>query len=81
MRSGICPKCGANDIRLEAGRWSYRNFLTLGCIAWHGSLRIRNLVCASCGYLENYIRPEDMETVTRILEPYNPPSPPPRGID
>jgi hypothetical protein len=63
MKSGVCPKCGAKDIRLDESRLSHRNYLALGFTAWSlgAPLRIQNYICISCGYLENYVRTEDLE--------------------
>jgi hypothetical protein len=63
MKSGVCPKCGAKDIRLDESSLSDRNSLTLGFTAWsHGPpLRIQNYICAACGYLENYVCTEDLD--------------------
>jgi predicted nucleic-acid-binding Zn-ribbon protein len=67
MKKGLCPKCGAKDIRRDENRWSARNFLATSFFG-RNPLRIRNYACASCGYLESYIRTEDLQVVARFWE-------------
>jgi hypothetical protein len=52
------------DIRRDESLWSHRNHLAVGFLGWR-PVRVRNYVCVSCGYLENYIRTEDLRAVAR----------------
>jgi hypothetical protein len=64
MKDGICPKCGGDDIRM-GHHWSCRrDHLVVN--NW-GLLpaQVINYVCASCGYLENYVRESDLQTLTK----------------
>jgi C4-type Zn-finger protein len=62
MKNGICPKCGSKEIRYDEGGLNHRNYLSAG---FFSQVRIQNYACVSCGYLENYIRPDDLEIVAR----------------
>jgi predicted nucleic-acid-binding Zn-ribbon protein len=70
MKSGICPKCGARDIHQDGWRRCPRNFLPHG--SFWGWSRVHNYVCVSCGYLESYIRTEDLEAVSKNWASVNP---------
>ena len=70
MKSGVCPKCGARDIRQDGGRRCPRNFLPRGMFAT--AAWIHNYVCVSCGYLESYIRTEDLKGVSKAWTSVNP---------
>lgn len=65
MKNGGCPKCGSKDVRKEESQMNGRNSMGLGW--WQGFAKIINYVCPSCGYLESYIHPEDLEAVARKL--------------
>jgi predicted nucleic-acid-binding Zn-ribbon protein len=71
MKEGLCPKCGAKDIRRDENRWSARNFLATSFFG-RNPLRIRNYACVSCGYLESYIRTEDLHVVAGSWERVGP---------
>ncbi len=76
MKSGVCPKCGARDIRIEEGRWNARNLLSLKLFSWRLlPLRVQNYICTSCGYLENYLRTEDLEAVAKEATKFDHPRP------
>jgi hypothetical protein len=63
MRDGICPKCGGNDIR--TGRhWACRRDFLAASLRGNPA-RVINYVCTSCGYLENYVDPADLETFAK----------------
>ena len=61
MKSGICPKCGARDVRSKHN-WGHRGFLAVNF--WM-SVNVIHYVCASCGYLEDYVRESDLATLAR----------------
>ena len=69
MKDGVCPKCSADDVRVQPRfqrRLGYHNFLAISW--WGGSVRIVNYVCVTCGYLESYIDRADLDTVARKWE-------------
>jgi predicted nucleic-acid-binding Zn-ribbon protein len=65
MRKGVCPKCGATDIR-----WKNRG-------GWGGNLntgflkiaRVDKFVCVSCGYLEEYVIRADRKKIADSWDP------------
>lgn len=72
MRNGRCPRCGKGDIRVQAGfgrRWGPRNILNVG---FWGVAKVDNYVCLACGYLESYVRAEDLGPIARSWEAVEP---------
>jgi len=64
MKNGLCPKCGARDIRVQRGSRrpdDFRNYLSLGW--WSSGARVYNYACIACGYLESYIDAADLMKV------------------
>ena len=60
MRSGICPKCGSDEVHLgEKRKGAYR----IGMIPLGGTFG-RDMprdfyICVECGYIESYISERD----------------------
>ena len=67
MKNGVCPKCGAEDVRVDENRLSGRNALALTFFG--RPVKIRNYICVACGYLENYIQEEDLAIVAKECKP------------
>ncbi|MBA3315119.1 MAG: hypothetical protein M3552_19915 [Planctomycetota bacterium] len=59
MKSGSCPKCGGNDIRLQHRGWGHRNFLP--STFWGKAIRLDNYACVTCGFVESYVEPGDFD--------------------
>ena len=57
MKRGQCPKCGGEGVRLLRCS-THRNWLPLDWL--YRSVRINNLICASCGYVEDDVRQKDL---------------------
>lgn len=57
MRSGICPKCGSDEVyagtevTFKSGPYSTN---TIPINFW-GNASLDNYVCGECGYVESYI--------------------------
>jgi predicted nucleic-acid-binding Zn-ribbon protein len=75
MKSGICPKCGSDEIYVGTGA-KYgadsnnffvvlRNWLGRDQVAF-----VRRYVCANCHYMESYIA--DDESMKQILIGFEP---------
>src|SRR5262245_19115052 len=52
MRTGVCPKCGAKEIRRRSGGGVDGCRVPTGLLT---SARIDRFACVSCGYLEQYL--------------------------
>lgn len=70
MRNGACPKCGSEDLRRQEGGRTQQFFLTLGF--FKTGLPVLTYLCVSCGYIEEYARPGDLEAIARKWPPVNP---------
>jgi len=53
IRTGVCPKCGAKDIRFSG--WG-----TSRLVVFKG-IHVELYVCVSCGYLEEYVNRYDLK--------------------
>jgi predicted RNA-binding Zn-ribbon protein involved in translation (DUF1610 family) len=69
MKSGICPKCGSNEIYTNKKLQLFNALLLKFNWGWIRAYSSR-YVCASCGYTESYI--EDYESMKNIREVYEP---------
>jgi hypothetical protein len=56
IRTGVCPKCGAKDIRRLGGWGASRHAVFRG-------LHLDQYVCVACGYLEEYVNRYDLKKV------------------
>jgi predicted nucleic-acid-binding Zn-ribbon protein len=63
MKSGKCPKCGSQDIRFQQGM-SKRDDLRLSAFS---GIALCDYICGQCGYVESYVRPEDLKKVRDLL--------------
>jgi ribosomal protein S27AE len=64
MKNGICPKCANTEVYFKAGHHSQREMITLkpGVLAY--GVAPDRYLCASCGYVEQYLAAEkDLQTV------------------
>lgn len=62
---GICPKCGGDDIRIVEGfygRYGEGNSFSLGLMGLH-SFKKDTYICCDCGFTEEWLAEEDLETV------------------
>ena len=55
MKSGICPKCGENEVYGD-GNKPHGISVNWMAISWVNTIL---LVCASCGYIEFYVENEE----------------------
>lgn len=69
-KRGQCLKCGKSDLLLvPMTRWSDRyKALYLG--VWK-SAAVDHFVCASCGFVEQYVSDEDLPKVRKFWETSN----------
>lgn len=61
----ICPKCNSIDIvRIDghAGAYGSGNNIMLGATIF-SAVKVNRYICCSCGYSEEWIDKEDLETV------------------
>lgn len=63
MKSGECPKCKSNNIYLGKFPGGYRSVLVL---AFDSSIRLKDYICISCGYVESYL--ESMDKIDKIKQ-------------
>lgn len=62
MKSGICPKCSAQNVR-KVNNWfpGHSDVLRISFV-W--GVRLTNYVCGECGYHESYVEiPQELQTV------------------
>ncbi len=63
--TGICPKCNCNDIlkiKGKAGAYGSGNNIQVGLTIFSAVL-VDRYVCCSCGYSEEWINKEDIQTL------------------
>jgi hypothetical protein len=60
MRSGVCVKCQQIDVYLVQTERFMESRVQL--TVWQGA-RYNVYICASCGYVEWYVRPRDLDKV------------------
>ena len=61
MKSGVCPKCGCEEIFFLEGQ-THRS--TLQHRGWGDLTNTTDYACGRCGYVEEYLRTrEDLEKV------------------
>ncbi|OUQ59577.1 hypothetical protein B5E58_03850 [Tyzzerella sp. An114] len=63
--TGICPKCNGNDILKvpgKSGAYGSGNNIQVGLTIFSAVL-VDRYVCCSCGYSEEWINKEDIETL------------------
>jgi predicted nucleic-acid-binding Zn-ribbon protein len=65
-KTGVCPKCGATDIRVERQRM-WGTLIPVRANVF-GAVYASHFICASCGFVEMWVeRPEDLEKIRRKL--------------
>ena len=64
-RTGICPKCGSTDTYHNEGKMPYSDRAYL-VTSFFGRMRIDACICASCGYLEEYLNTTESEKLDLI---------------
>ena len=60
MKSNVCSKCGAREVRAGQGFWAKdaANFIAISPMtAWRGGkvAAVDHYVCAACGDVETYV--------------------------
>ncbi len=65
MRTGICPKCGSDEVYLKARNGGTQGVNVLRASRWK-YVRMDNYVCGACGYIEFYL--SDPSGLQRIKE-------------
>ena len=55
-----CPKCGGTDIvRIPASEWLFSRGINVYTGLHKGNkVLVERYICRSCGYLENWVKPE-----------------------
>ncbi len=59
MKSGKCPKCGGQDVRLQKGM-SKRDDLRVSVFS---GVALCDYIYGQCGYVESYVVAEDLAKV------------------
>ena len=63
MKFGECPKCKSKAIYIRKFPGGYRSALVL---AFDSSLRLKDYICISCGYVESYL--ESLDKIDKIKQ-------------
>jgi ribosomal protein S27AE len=71
VKHGKCPKCQSDHILTEEAG-SARDFLPGGNM--FNPLHLINYACGTCGYLESYVVPIDLELLSQKWAKYVPKS-------
>ena len=70
MQSGICPKCGSDEVYDDSSKSMFgkgeRDYLHISA---NSTVTLRNYVCIVCGYAESYV--EDVEKLHEIQVKWN----------
>ena len=72
--TGICPKCGSNDIlRIEGnvGMYGSGNHIPVG-ITRFSAVKVHRYLCCSCGYSEEWINQEDIPKIENAADGFWP---------
>ncbi len=70
--SGICPKCGSNDImRVDghAGAYGSGNNIMLGMTIF-SAVKVNRYICMNCGFTEEWIDREDLGKIRTSSKAY-----------
>jgi predicted nucleic-acid-binding Zn-ribbon protein len=76
LKSGVCPQCGSDEIYEDPQPISNpagRNSLFIK-YTWYyfAQAQLMNLVCANCGYVENYVADKKfLPEIRKFWKPYN----------
>lgn len=68
--SGVCPKCGAQDVvRIpDNGRYANGNNIYTTRATLFGKIPVIRYVCCQCGYVENWVeRNSELEAIKRTF--------------
>lgn len=63
--TGKCPKCGCTEVYTDT-ELPRRGERALLAISGWGQAYVHNYICASCGYLEEYIEISDSKKLDKI---------------
>jgi predicted nucleic-acid-binding Zn-ribbon protein len=66
LQSGICPKCHHAEVYMMADA-DHKIFPDhyYGAVAWQWRPKVDELVCTNCGYVELYVREEDVSRIRK----------------
>ena len=62
-RTGICPKCGSTDV--HPALHSNSNYIRPVESICASTVYTTHYVCRSCGYIEEWVKPEEMPLLQR----------------
>lgn len=68
--SGVCPKCGAQDVvRVpDNGRYASGNNIYTTRATLFGKIPVIRYVCCQCGYVENWVEQNrELEAIKRTF--------------
>ena len=64
MKTGLCPKCGSNEVYRRAGDPYGHELVTLKGEVFSKGVAPDKYLCAACGYLEYYLsQPDEIQIV------------------
>ena len=66
LKSGTCPKCGANEIYTTHGLEKRGERMTLPVSSWK-IFFLDTYICINCGHFEEYINDDDLKD-TKMIE-------------
>jgi Zn ribbon nucleic-acid-binding protein len=64
-KTGICPKCNSSEIYTNSKDVPLGDRASLTLSTWIGAI-VEAYVCLSCGFLEEYMRPNDLLNEKKI---------------
>ena len=64
-KTGKCPKCGGQEIYTDRGQTKRGERASLGFSSWKQAY-IDTYLCTTCGYLEEYVSPNDLKDTSKL---------------
>jgi predicted nucleic-acid-binding Zn-ribbon protein len=65
MKSGVCPKCGSNEVYSRRGSYWTSPYMTIS-VDYFSHVKTDIYVCANCGFTEVYI--PDVNALRKIAK-------------
>ena len=65
-KTGICPKCNASEIYTNSKEKPRGERSSIPLSAWASYLTVTTYICLECGFVEEYITPNDLLNEKKI---------------
>ncbi len=65
-KTGICPKCNSSEIYNNSKETPRGERCAIPLSAWSLPLKIHTYLCLECGFVEEYIHPNDLLNEKKI---------------